>query len=208
MARSAVTGAFRSAVVVDRMTWECESPTDPDGGNRCYWNSKPDGGGATLGTDVPGTAAATGSTADQRSDRLYGSYRWGGFMLGLVWDKSKLTSSTGVTSGTVLSDRTAWSIPFQYQTGNHNFYVHWDKARADTAAGFSRLDTKATMLAMAYAYDLSKRTSAAITYVRINNGTNAFYNLNASTGIAGTRSGAIFAGEDPRSLSTTIKHSF
>ena len=110
-----------------------------------YWRSKPD-----AGTNAAGTA-------DQRGDRLYGSYKWGGLKAGLAWDKSKLK---GALNGVVVSDRTAWSIPVSYSWGAHEIHGHYTKARNDKAAAFAGLDTQAKMWAIAYVYNLSKRTSA------------------------------------------------
>ena len=150
-----------------------------------YWNGKPDG-----------------SLADQRADRLYGSYTWGGLKVGLVWDKSKLKSAAGVNT----HNRTAWSIPIGYKWGAHNIDGHYTKARNDKVAGGG---TGAKMFAIAYGYDLSKRTSLGVTYASIKNEANAAYNLFTSASPAiGTGSGAILAGEDPRMITMTVRHAF
>lgn len=79
-----------------------------------HWNSKPD---AFVG-------------ADERADRLWGYYLWGGFKLGLALDRSRLrTGATGATT----SDRTAWALPLRYATGRHSFYLEFSKARDDRA---------------------------------------------------------------------------
>src|SRR4029079_6871360 len=65
-----------------------------------YWSSKPDGSLA----------------GEQRGDRLYGSYSFGGFKVVRAWDKSRIrTSGTGDTSR-----RSAWSIPVSYSWGAHS----------------------------------------------------------------------------------------
>lgn len=166
-----------------------------------YWSQKADAGGAALGAAAaPGT-----SNADQRGDRLYGSYRWGGFMLGLAWDKSKLSSAT---TGTELSNRTAWSLPLEYHWGPHTVAGHYTRARDDQATA---VQDGAKMFAIGYSYDLSKRTSLALTYARITNDAAAFYNFYTSVSAAvGSPSGAVSGtgGEDPRLLSATIRHAF
>lgn len=148
-----------------------------------YWSSKPDG-------------AAAG---EQRGDRLYGSYSWSGFKLGLAWDKARIrTDGVGDTSR-----RTVWSLPVSYTWGPHSIHAHYTKAGDDKVlAG----DEKARMFAVSYAYDLSKRTSAAVTYARINNNTGATYNFftGASLGV----SPATVAGEDPRLWGVTLRHQF
>ena len=153
-----------------------------------YWNSKQDNGGATT------------ATGDQRSDRLYGSYSWGGFKLGFAWDKSKVTA---VNTGVKLNDRTAWSIPLSYTWGNHSINAHYTKARDDKATA---LDDSAKMWAVGYAYDLSKRTSAALTYAKITNAANGTYNFFTATSLG--VGAAVAAGEDPRIWALTLRHAF
>jgi len=152
-----------------------------------YWRSKPD-------------AALAG---EQRGDRLFGSYKFPmGFKIGLAWDKSRIkTSGVGDTSR-----RTAWSLPMSYVWGNHEIHAHFDKARDDkvTAA-----QDGASMFAIAYAYNLSKRTSASLAYARINNDAGAVYNLFTSAALGlGAGTGAIAAGEDPRMWALTLRHAF
>lgn len=190
-----------------------------------YWNSKPDG------IATVATSPVIPPNIDQRGDRLYGSYRWGGFKIGAAWDKSKVTNQTALTifgiaapANTTLSDRTAWSTSAQYVTGPHGFFAHYTKARNDKAPSASGLDTQASMWAMAYAYDLSKRTSVSVTYAAIKNGAAAAYNLFSSSAGGGGTGAAAFAGagatfgggtgagatagEDPRIISATIRQTF
>ena len=174
-----------------------------------YINAKVDGAFAGFNPSLFNSSAGL----DQRGNRLYGSYNWGGFKAGLVWDKSRLRTVTAAAT-TEVSDRTAWSIPLSYSTGSHSFHAHFDKARHDKAAGFSGLDTKANMFALAYVYDLSKRTAVGLTYAKINNGAAAFYSLytptsgtQSPTGVGSTGVG-VNAGEDPRLFAATVRHSF
>ena len=157
-----------------------------------YWTSKNDGAGAT-------NSAAGG---DQRGDRLYGSYAFPmGFKLGLAWDRSKIK---GAGDGIEYSKRTVWSIPMSYTWGNHSIHGHYDRAADDKAmAG----DQKARMFALSYQYDLSKRTSAAITYARINNNSGATYNFFTGASL-GVHNLAVAAGEDPRLWGVTLRHAF
>jgi predicted porin len=65
------------------------------------------------------------------------------------------------------------------------------------------------MWAMAYSYDLSKRTSLALTYAQIKNNSGATYNLFTSTSLGlGGSAGAIQAGEDPKMFGLTMRHAF
>jgi predicted porin len=149
-----------------------------------YWSSKVDGALA----------------GEQRGDRLYGSYSWGGLKVGLAWDKSRIHTGGGGDT----SKRSAWSIPVSYTWGAHSINAHYDRAGDDKVlAG----DEKARMFAISYAYDLSKRTSAALTYARINNNSGATYNFftNVGLGLAGA---APAAGVDPRLWAVTLRHQF
>lgn len=150
-----------------------------------YWSSKPD-------------AALAG---EQRGDRLYGSYTFPmGLKLGLAWDKSRIrTGGAGDTSR-----RTAWSFPISYVWGNHGIHAHFDKAGNDKVTA---VDDAASMFAISYAYDLSKRTSAAVTYARINNKAGGIYNLFTGVGLGGQIVPTL-AGEDPRMWGVTLRHAF
>jgi len=177
-----------------------------------YWNSKPDGGTVlpTAVSTVPLSAlaqltAAVGS-ANQTSHRLYGHYVFGfGLKVGLAWDKSKLKSDNDlVGSNGTISNRAAWSIPFQYSfMGKHQITGHYTRAKEDKELD----DTGAKMWAIGYSYDLSKRTSVGLTYARIKNESFGSYNLftNASLGLG---QAGVLPGEDPRVFGTTFRHAF
>lgn len=141
---------------------------------------------------------------DQRSDRLYGSYTWGGLKVGLVWDKSRLNAAA---TGLKTNERTAWSIPVSYLMGPHNFYGHYTKARDDK---ITVAQDGAKMLTLAYAYDLSKRTSLGLTYSKITNDVGASYNMFVINSGAIGVGGAVLTnmGEDPRLMTVTVRHVF
>jgi predicted porin len=165
-----------------------------------YWSQKADGGGVA----VTGAGAAAGNTADQRGDRLFGSYRWGGFKIGLAWDKSRLRSSAAGNAD--LSRRTAWSIPLHYDFGPHWIGGHFTKARDDKVTA---VQDGARMWALGYAYRMSKRTSLGLTYASIRNDVGAFYTpFTANSGLSGGAPHGALAGEDPRFWSMTIRHTF
>ena len=154
-----------------------------------YWNDKPDNPGA--------------ASTDTKSNRLAGSYAWGGFRIGAAWDKSKRDLSIG---GARANDRTAWSIPVSYTWGPHEIHAHYTKARDDKATA---VQDGAKMWALSYQYNLSKRTSVAANYASIRNDAGATYNLFTSTSAAiGSTDAGVAAGEDPRMWSITIRHAF
>lgn len=151
-----------------------------------YWNSKFD---------------ATAASGDQRGDVLYGFYRWGGFKLGAAWNKSRIrTGGTGV----VTSNRVAWTIPVSYNWGKHTIYAHYTRARNDQIIA----NTAAKMAAVAYVYDLSKRTSVGVTLASITNSAAGTYNFFTNAGALGSTNSAAGAGEDPRLVAFTLRHAF
>ena len=175
-----------------------------------YWNSKPDSGGATVGT------------GDQRSSKLYGSFGMSGFKVGLAWDKSRVKASlagagvagvvgtsgvagTAFASGTELGNRTAWSLPVSYTMGNNQFHFHYTKARDDRATA---IQDGAKMVALSYQYTLSKRTSVGLTYAKITNDADASYNLFTTASLGNSLGASVAAGEDPRVFAGTIRHAF
>jgi predicted porin len=161
-----------------------------------YWQSKNDGS----------------PQVEQRGDRLYGSFDWSGFKIGLAWDKSTLTDKL---TGNKTSDRDAWSIPVQYTTGPHNIYFHYDEARDDKGFNFNDVTMNPTgassgakMIAAAYVYDLSKRTSVGVTYAQIKNDPMANYNFFTTTSGIGSADAAVAPGEDPTLWALTVAHKF
>ncbi len=161
-----------------------------------YWNSKPDGGTAAT--------SSGNANADQRSDKIYGSFKMAGFKVGLSWDKSRLKGNIGAASGTTLAERTAFSIPVSYMMGNNGFHFHYTKARDDKA---TVAQDGAKMIALSYQYTLSKRTSVGLTYAKITNDAGAAYNL-FTTASLGNSGATAAAGEDPRMMAATIRHAF
>jgi predicted porin len=151
-----------------------------------YWDARPD---------------AT-ANANQRGDRLYGSYVFPfGLKIGGAYDKAKRTAVGGATA----NKRNAWSLPASYTWGNHSVHAHYTRAENDKATA---ADDSAKMWGMAYAYDLSKRTSVALTYAQIKNAANGTYNFftSNSLGIGGAVS--TVAGEDPKMWAVTLRHAF
>lgn len=169
-----------------------------------YWSQKADLGGGAVNAAGANTFF---NTADQRGDRLFGSYRWGGIRVGLAWDKSKLKSSIGANTGATISSRTAWSLPIEYAWGPHWIGGHFTKARDDKATA---LQDGARMWALGYNYSLSKRTSIGVTYASIRNDEAAFYSpfTGNFAGLGGGAPHGALPGEDPRFWSMTMRHAF
>jgi predicted porin len=155
-----------------------------------YWRAKPD--------------APVAATLDQRGDSLYGAYKFGGFKVGLAWNRSRLEQSI---TGNLYAERDAWSIPLSYTWGPNNIVGHYTVARNMKDAAGSIGDSGARMVAIAYVYDLSKRTSLAATYAQIRNDANANYNFFTSASLGSTDAVPV-NGEDARLFQLSIKHAF
>ena len=189
-----------------------------------YWKAKQDTNVQSSITFAPSAAGTTVGTLgpnavqhDQRSDVLAGNMTFGGFKIGLAWNRSKtIDPASGYTSG----NRKAWSIPASYTTGPHSIAGHWTKvgdsrdvvvAGATTATDVtvSGSNTGATMWAIAYDYSLSKRTSMGLSYGSLRNKSNASYGMfyNSQTAFGSASTGTL-AGEDVRLLAATLRHNF
>jgi predicted porin len=161
-----------------------------------YWKQKADGAAAN---------------ADQTSNVFYGYYRFGAFKVGGAINQSEVeTPGVGGAATVTTADRRSWTIPASWSMGPHNVYAHYTKADEDDSAAAANLDTKARMIAFAYVYDLSKRTSVGLTYASIRNGANAAYNLftNNNAAALGSVGSPSNAGEDPRLIAFTVRHAF
>lgn len=189
-----------------------------------YWKAKQDTNVQSSLTFSPITSAGGAGTVgnnpvqhDQRSDVLAGNMRFGGFKIGLAWNRSKTTDPA---SGYVSGNRKAWSIPMSYTWGNHGVSGHWTKvgssrdvvvAGATTAADVTVTgsNTGATMWAIAYDYSLSKRTAVGLSYAQLRNQSNASYGMfyNSQTAFGSASTGSL-AGEDSRLIAATLRHNF
>jgi len=154
-----------------------------------YWKQKADGGGVG---------------ADQTGNVLYGYWTGGGFKVGGAVNKSK-TTTVAAAGSTPSADRTNWTIPVSWTSGSNNVYFHYTKAGKDKVGGDG---TDAKMYALAYVYDLSKRTSVGVTYAKIDNNTAAAYNFFTNTGGLGSTNSTAVAGEDPQLIQFTVRHAF
>lgn len=197
-----------------------------------FWLAKPDFALAAPSNSTLNGGTGTGLTLGatnvlrMRGDSLYGTYVWGGFRAGLAWNKSRAditnlqaaTTSTFVGAGSlppgatgILSKRSVWGVPLAYNWGNHNIYFDYYRTSGDKAPAFVGFDTRANFFGLTYAYDLSKRTTAALSYSRINNGAAANFSLFAAATPGGSGSvnlQSVGVGEDPRYLAVTLQHRF
>jgi predicted porin len=164
-----------------------------------FWRAKPD--------------APVATTNDQRGDSLNAKFQFGGFQVGVGWNKSKLENSTTQIK---VAERTAWALAGNYKWGPHAVFAHYTKAGnistgvpgAGACPSTSCTDgTGARMMSAVYEYSFSKRTSVAATLARINNDANANYNFFTSSSL-GSSDATVLLGESPRIFQMTILHLF
>jgi len=156
-----------------------------------------------IGASIWNAKSEATNAREEKANVFYGYYRMGGWKIGAAVNQSEIT-----TAGVVSSDRRAFTLPVSYTTGAHNFYGHYTKADKDDAAGFAGADNAAKMMAFAYVYDLSKRTSVGVTYAKISNNAAASYNFFTGGGALGSPDSIPTAGEDPQLIQGTIRHAF
>lgn len=202
-----------------------------------HWEQKSDGGSTpavltslvactAAQTAAGGTVSALGGTscasglsqpADQRADTVLAWMSFGGLKVALGWNKSRLmgTDATNGGNGVVTAQRTAWTVPINYTFGPNNLYFHYTRANNDTA---TTATDGAKMWALAYVYELSKRTSLGVTYAKIVNDSGGAYNFftnggGNSLGQFGSINGGSIAvagvgGEKPQLISLIARHAF
>lgn len=141
--------------------------------------------------------------AEQKSTSLYGYYRFGAFKVGFG-----LNNAENELAGDTVNDRRAWTIPVTWAMGPHHLAGHYTRARDDDGS-LGGDETGAKMIAIAYSYLLSKRTSVGVTYASLRNDDGASYNFFTNTGgLATGATPSALGGEDLRLLGFTVRHAF
>ncbi len=184
-----------------------------------HWNAKSDWMGATA-SNAAVTEAAANANNDQKSNSIRGHYDFPmGLRIGLGYNSSKVSEAV---TGLVRGNRTAWALPVSYTTGPHTLNATYTKAgdSKDLSAGTSGTagtavaaasgsQTGARLLALNYSYDLSKRTSASVTYAKLNNRASGVYTLfYVADTVMGGASTTALAGEDHRMMGVVLRHTF
>jgi predicted porin len=183
------------------------APAKTDGGEGINLVAQFTGANWQIGGSMWDAKAEAGAAAaanwEQASQVVWGYIRFGGFKIGAAMNQATLTNGAGVDT----SDRVSYTIPASFTTGPHNFYAHYTIADDDDAT--AAVEDGATMMAIAYVYDLSKRTSVGITYAKIDNDTGGRYNFFTGTSL-GSPDAAVNAagGEDPTIIQLTLRHAF
>lgn len=154
-----------------------------------YWNAEND-----VNTPTAGLAA---KALKHTSWRVYGSYDFGMFKVGLTYDESKVEQA-----GLPDAKRGAWSLPVTAKLGPGTLLFTYTEA--DDLDNTN--NTGAKMYSIGYDYPLSKRTSVGVSYADINNDTNASYAMFTGQALGGHP--AVGAGQDSRQFYIGLKHAF
>ncbi|WP_164932060.1 porin [Janthinobacterium sp. 17J80-10] len=155
--------------------------------------------------DFTAEGRAAGATDDSQL-RFTGSYKFGGFKVGLIADRAKREAVGGGDSS-----RTAWSIPVSYAFGNSTILASVTKA-GDLSLGHAGLaavagaNTGAKMYTLGYDHALSKRTNVGVFYSRLDNDARGIYQpFLAGTSFTGS---GLLAGETASTFALGVKHTF
>jgi len=181
----------------------------PWGAGWSFWKGQNDAGTQTAQTTPPFVAPAAITTrAETTGNILYGWFRFPfGLKLGLAVDRSSIEVTTLATGTKVeTSKRTSFNLPVSYNIGAHTVYLSYSRAQNDKATAAT---DGARLIALAYNYDLSKRTAVGITHARMTNDTGANFNLftNTPTGFGSSNSN-LQAGEDAALWALVVRHAF
>ena len=144
--------------------------------------------------------AAPGALTGQQAWRVFGSYNFGMFKLGLTYDDAKVKFNGGDTK------RAAWSIPVTAQLGPGTVLFTYSQAQDTKTNGSKNNDTGARMFSLGYDYPLSKRTSLGVSYAQVNNEAAAAYGY--YTGVALNNLSAPLAGQDQKQFYVGLRHAF
>jgi len=136
---------------------------------------------------------------------LAGAYKFGVFRVAGVWEQLRYDTPTGSLK------RDFWGVSGTVDVGPGQIYAWYGRANdgkgsaatGERVGGLARGgDTSAHHYEISYTYPLSKRTSAYVGYVKIDNDRNASYNF-ATNAI-----GSLAVGGKPEGLLVGMNHNF
>ncbi|MGB9130011.1 MAG: porin [Thiobacillus sp.] len=152
----------------------------------------------TIGTT--GLANGSASTLDQDAWKLGVGFTMGAFKVGAVYE-----DISGDATGTSAIDHSTWMLNGAYAMGAITL-----KASYSTADDLgSNTNTGSKMWAVGADYALSKRTTAQLTYARMNNDSAGKWGLGQGAAYTGAANGTAGAGgDDVSGFSLGLRHSF
>jgi predicted porin len=139
-------------------------------------------------TKVSNSGNTTAAAGDITANRLGAAYNFGIVKVGVIYDDTEIGTAS----------RTAWGLPITFTMGPNRVYFEYSKAGAIEGMA----NSAAKNYALAYTYDLSKRTQLGVSYSKITNEANAKYDF-WTRGV-----GNVANGSDPSSFYAGVYHSF
>lgn len=149
------------------------------------------------------TDLANTNGADTKGNKLYGRYAFGSTTVGLIWEKLEMRPN----SATSFSKRNAAALTVNHQMGAS--HLHFNYGSAGSISGTS--NTGAKYWTLGYGYDLSKRTSAHVTYAKLRNQSAGNYDFYANGAVCNFGTGLLACGAtgaDPAVFQVGMTHSF
>jgi hypothetical protein len=145
----------------------------------------------------------TAANTELKADRLGLSYKWMGLKLGVVYDSTTMVN--GLTKVGVLSDakRNVFEVPLSFSFGDHAVYATYSKASNTSSIA----NTGAKQMNYVYDYAMTKRAFIGISYTKIDNDAQAYYQ-GFLTGYSPFGNSAIVTGESWRSVSVNLNYWF
>lgn len=143
---------------------------------------------------------------DQRAWTLAGSWNFGIGRVGLVFDRSELSSAAAGAAAFVPTRRDAWSVPVTVAAGPGTVLLTYTRAQDVETGGTSVAGTGARLLSVGYDWPLSRRTSIGVSYASLDNGAAAAYGFFTAQG--STNLPTPVAGQDQRQFYVGVRHAF
>ncbi len=135
------------------------------------------------------TRVAGATRSDQSAYTLFAVYDFGMASVGLTYNNSAVERGP-VGGANNKTSRGVFSIPVMVPMGAGIFLFTYTKANAATlnigTTTLTHIDSGATLLAVGYHHNLSKRTSLGVSYVKLDNQANANYALALYPSLNGT----------------------
>jgi predicted porin len=185
--------------------WKQDAEGDPDSASV---GAAPVNCTTALAANITTKTNCLGSGGDQKSQRAWFAWSAAGLTAALGYDSSEArpAASTAVTSVTMVK-RNAMIVPVNYAFGSEKVYFTYAKANklSGLPAALPTDGTDATAYMLGYDHAFSKRTYAGVFYSKVDNKTNAAYDLFA-LGANGATPTAF--GQDATQLYLGLTHLF
>jgi predicted porin len=139
-------------------------------------------------------ASATAQGKQESGNALGGTFKWGGFLFGALYERIKKSDR---------NDQKAWLANIVYTMGNNQLVYQYGQNRGGFASNSLQLDCNSNVFG--WQYNFSKRTFFLAQYTQVKND-NSVSNCGSNTFNAAPFT--IAGGQDPKGVSLGISHVF